>query len=196
MRVVLLLLILCTVDTVLADSTEVIKSPALDLFSVCYDNTCKTVVTLSVSAIEWAAVTVFLHEPLADAAAERRAIARYIAAMEELIGYKTPTGNDRGGNFRGMLMEGQMDCIDESTNTDTYLRLLEQHGLLRYHRVLERVTRFGIFAGMPHTTAVIEDTSGTRYAVDSWFFDNGIEPAIVELGRWKSGWRPDREQHD
>ena len=44
---------------------------------------------------------------------------------------------------------------------------------------------------MPHTTAVIEDIgTGTRYAVDSWFFDNGIPPAIVELSAWKKGWGP------
>ena len=35
------------------------------------------------------------------------------------------------------------------------MRSLERDGLLRYHRVAGRATRFGLFVGMPHSTAVI-----------------------------------------
>jgi hypothetical protein len=73
--------------------------------------------------------------------------------------------------------------------------MLEQAGYLRWHRLLPRSTRFGFRAGMPHTTAVIEDIcSSRRYAVDSWFFDNGKPPAIVELSAWERGWDPDDAQ--
>ena len=37
-----------------------------------------------------------------------------------------------------------MDCIDESVNTTTYLKLFENHGLLRWHRTIERIQRRGI----------------------------------------------------
>jgi hypothetical protein len=47
---------------------------------------------------------------------------------------------------------------------------------------------------MPHTTAVIEETaSGDRYAVDSWFLDNGQPPYIARLEVWKAGGAPDDE---
>ncbi len=29
-----------------------------------------------------------------------------------------------------------------------------------------------------------------EYAVDSWFFDNGVEPVIIPLKLWRDGWRP------
>jgi hypothetical protein len=98
---------------------------------------------------------------------------------------------DLGRNLRGFGKTGQMDCIDESTNTTTYLYMLEQAGYLKWHTLVDRSTRFGIFIGMPHATAVIEDiNTHTRYAVDSWFFDNGIPPAIIELSAWKKGRDP------
>ena len=91
----------------------------------------------------------------------------------------------------GFGRSGQLDCIDESTNTTTYLRLLDQAGLLRHHRVVERATRFGLFVGMPHSTAVIEELdSGNRFAVDSWFHDNGQPPHIVRLEDWRAGLDP------
>jgi hypothetical protein len=84
-----------------------------------------------------------------------------------------------------------MDCIDESTNTTTYLRMLTNSGLLKHHTVMDRATRFGLFAGAPHTTAVISENGSDRdFAVDSWFLDNGQAPAIVRMQEWKSGWEP------
>jgi hypothetical protein len=62
---------------------------------------------------------------------------------------------------------------------------------LRFHRVAERATRFGLFVGMPHSTAVIEDLgSSSHYVVDSWFRDNGQLPHIVRLEDWRSGRDP------
>lgn len=176
---------------------EVIATPVRERFSVCLDHTCKTIVTRFVSEREWGLVTAPLREPPASAAAERAALAQAIGRMEAVIGPKTGTSGDRGGNLQGFGQQGQMDCIDESTNTTTYLKLLQQDGLLRYHTVQDRATRFGLFAGMPHTTAVIrENASQLRYAVDSWFLDNGEPPAIVELSLWRSGWEPGEDARE
>lgn len=133
--------------------------------------------------------------PAGDARAERRAIARSIAAFEQLVGAKTGTDRDLGGTFPGAFRAGQMDCIDEATNTTRYLHVLDQAGLLRWHSVAEPVTRLPIPRGWwPHSTAVIrERASGTRFAVDSWFEANGRPPHIVDLGRWRRGWKPDAE---
>ena len=41
-----------------------------------------------------------------------------------------------GGSFEGVLKSGnQMDCIDESTNTTTYLNMMAKDGLLHFHSV-------------------------------------------------------------
>ena len=173
--------------------SDIITEPVPDRFSVCYDHSCHIVVHESISDTEWAAVTAPLRSPAEDAQAEREAIAEAIAIMETIIGKQTGTSVDKGGNLKGFGRQFQMDCIDESTNTHTYLRMLEQDGHLKKHRLTDRSTRFGLFIGMPHTTAVIVDISDkTRYAVDSWFYDNGQLPAIIELSDWKSGWRPAR----
>lgn len=111
--------------------------------------------------------------------------------MEALIGPLTGTSNDRGRNFQGVGTDGQMDCIDESTNTTSYLTMLVQDGLVTRHSVQDRVTRGFFIFGWPHTTAVIRDNeSGERFAVDSWFLDSGEPPFILPLQVWRDGWEP------
>jgi hypothetical protein len=197
----LVAILLAACQSVAADdwlfSDEVIKKPTADRFSVCFDHTCRTIVTRSFSPGEWQRITLPLQVPALSAAAERIAIAQTIALMEQLVGEKTGTSGDRGGNLAGFGQPGQMDCIDESNNATTYLKLLQQDGLLKHHQVKGRATRFGLRAGMPHTTAVIEDVAAQqRYAVDSWFFDNGEPPVIMPLEEWKTGWRPDDNSHE
>jgi hypothetical protein len=176
---------------------EVIREPAPGRFSVCFDHSCRTIVTRSVSNREWQMITAPLQTPASMAADERTAIAHAIALMEQAVGKKTGTTGDRGGNLAGFGKPGQMDCIDESSNTTTYLKMLQQEDLFRFHEVRDRSTRFGLLAGMPHTSAVIRDiASGQDYVVDSWFYDNGKLPVIMPLEEWKSGWRPDGEHHE
>lgn len=174
-----------------SDSRGIISKPTPDVFSVCFNHSCQTVETHSITRQEWQRFITPLETPSESAEKERDAVARAIAIMEEIVGLKTGTGQDLGENLPGFFKTGQMDCIDESTNTTTYLYMLEQAGYLQWHVLLDRSTRFGIFVGMPHTTAVIEDNhTHTRYAVDSWFFDNGMPPAIIKLSAWKKGWDP------
>ena len=170
---------------------ERITDPEPGRFSVCYDHSCASVAMLSLTDAEWARASAPLAEQAGNAADERRAIATSIAQFEQLVGTYLGTTADRGGNLAGFGRPGQLDCIDESTNSTTYLHLLAQAGLLRHHTLQKPVTRFGLFVGMPHTTAVIrENDSGVRYAVDAWFFDNGQPPYITELAAWKSGVDP------
>lgn len=187
-------LLLLAVPVVSADvfvRDDIITEPHYSQFSVCYEHSCQTVVTRALNKNEWSAVTAPLSMPTATARAERAAIATIISNMETVVGMRTGTDRDKGGNLAGFGLPGQMDCIDESTNTTTYLRILADNDLLHYHTVQDRVTRFGLFVGAPHTTAVIRETAtAQRYAVDSWFSDNGQAPAIIELQTWKSGWKP------
>jgi hypothetical protein len=193
-RLATLLLVLLAATPVRAElfvRDDIITAPTPDAFSVCFDHTCASVVGVSLTPEEWRAAIRPLQPPVASPAAERLAIAGSIALLEAIVGRYTGTHRDRGRNLPGIGRPGQLDCIDESTNTTTYLRLLERDGLLRHHRVGKRSTRFGLFIGMPHTTAVIVETgSERRYAVDSWFLDNGQPPFIAELEQWKAGAAP------
>mgnify|MGYP001556054813 CR=1 FL=1 len=196
-RTLLMLLCLLPATHTAADIlsyNNIINEPTPSRYSICYNHSCATVVTDSLNDAEWREVTAPLRTPASTAAGERAAIARSMAIFETVIGGHTGTSLDKGRNLAGFGLPGQLDCIDESTNTTTYLRLLEQGGLLRHHRVGERATRFGLFVGMPHSTAVIEESgSGIRYVVDSWFYDNGLPPHIVRLEDWRAGLDPDRD---
>ena len=60
-------------------------------------------------------------------------------------------------------------------------------GLLQWHAVEERELRHPWILDL-HWAAVIRDTStDQRYAVDSWFLDNGQPPYIQPLDQWLSG---------
>ena len=80
---------------------ELVKDPTPDRFSVCFDHSCRTIVTRSFTSREWQQVTAPLRQPASSAAAERSAIAQVIALMEQLVGEKTGTAGDRGGNLAG-----------------------------------------------------------------------------------------------
>ena len=124
---------------------------------------------------------------------EREAMCLAIGRIEQIAGEQTITWMDkaRNGNH-GPTEQGQMDCIDESTNTTNYLRLMEQRGLFRWNRVVEIAWRAPRLVDT-HRTAVVEDLSdGRRYVIDSWFGDNG-EPAKTQpLEDWSGTPFPER----
>jgi hypothetical protein len=172
-----------------------IDNPNPARFSVCFNHSCKETINIGITPIEWQKIQA-LFEPAPKSAQEERVrLAKAVALMEKLVGPKANTANDKAYNFRGMMAEGnQQDCIDESTNSTTYLTMMEQDGLLRFHKVLDKSTRGWFIMGHPHTTAVIRDNnSGIEYAVDSWFHDNGEDAEVVPLDLWFKGWDPEKD---
>ncbi|MGD9784697.1 MAG: hypothetical protein AB7E80_01470 [Hyphomicrobiaceae bacterium] len=122
-------------------------------------------------------------------AEERRAVAYAIGWMERKVGAEIGTDKDREGmDFAASGDPTQQDCVDEATNTTTYLLTLAHNGLIKQHEVgtpfaKDDYTR-GV-AGWTHWTAVLQDkTDGKKYAVDSWIYANGENPAIVEADKW------------
>ncbi len=171
---------------------ELIEAPAPDHFSVCYGQSCREIVEVGLRPTEWERVRDQLSPPSRDAAGERARLAGAIALLEDLMGARTGTSADLGGTFAGAGKSGQMDCVDEATNTTTYLRMMDSDGLLRWHTVEDHAVRGFFIFGWPHVTAVIRETqTGQRFAVDSWFHHNGVAPEILPLKTWRSGWRPD-----
>jgi hypothetical protein len=155
-------------------------------FPACLDYHCDRQQQVQLSAANWHTVRQ-LFAPDRDPAQERTAIREAIALLERQVGQLTGTWRDLGANAAGAGLPGQLDCIAESRNTTTYLQLLAADGLLRWHRVGERVRRQRwIFA--IHWTAVIRDLTDDReYAVDSWPLDNGQPPFVQALEAWRRG---------
>jgi hypothetical protein len=183
-------------EAAVSDISRIYKSPvSLDAIEVCQGGGCAVSQVINLKAEEWQKVaSVFAMNPDENLTPEleRKKIAIGIGLLEGLVGTKTGTSGDRAGTFDNEDFPGQLDCNDEAINTTTYIRLMQQQGLLKWHVVEDMRTRNFFFNGWPHTTAVIhEHPSGKRFAVDSWFYDNGMPAAIVPFETWKAGYLPD-----
>lgn len=159
-----------------------------------------------------------------DAEQERRAIAYAIGWMETRTGNVIGTKDDRPGmDFEASGDPTQQDCVDEATNTTSYLTVLANAGLIRHHTVGTPFAKENYLrgvAGWTHWTAVIVEKNpsqiaklpeaepakkgakpkssqpkapavagyvarpGQRWAVDSWIYANGENPAIVRAEEW------------
>ena len=156
---------------------------------VCFNHGCTSRTPVLLSAQRLAEIGVLLGGAN-DAEGERRAIATAVGLFERIAGEQTPIHHDRGGNLADAGVEGRADCIDNSLNTTNWLRVMAGEGWLRHHEVGDRERRWRFI--FEHWTAVlIEKESGRRYAVDSWYRDNGQPAWIVPLDEWRRGARPD-----
>lgn len=168
------------------------QTPALEGFEMCYGGGCAGVAKALFSKAEWATVKQLFEHPSSSAEQERERISQAIGLMEQVVGRQTGTDTDRAGTFVDVRYKNQLDCNDEAANTKTYLKLLQQTGYLRFHDIIDTKTRGYFFNGWPHTTAAIQEKQGgQRYAVDSWFYDNGKPAVVLPLDKWKSGWKPE-----
>lgn len=162
--------------------------PVPSKFNFCYAHGCRKVISASISESDWEKIReIFLPSPETPAR-ERRMISWAIGSLESVVGKMTGTHIDVGGSFTGSLRNNQLDCVDETINTSTYLTMMKNDGLILFHELSEPASRGYFIWGWPHTTAVIkEKSSGQHYAVDSWFFDNGTPPLVIPLRDWIAG---------
>jgi len=165
---------------------------------VCYGFSCKIRQIVRITPAEWRSVVGWFDRVATTPEDERQQIRQAIGWMEVVVSRYTPTHLDKGMNLekKPVAMTGQMDCIDESINTTTYLTLFEQQGHLHWHRVTDRAYRGAYFDA--HWAAQIEQVdNGVNYVVDSWFQDNGMLPYIAESIEWGDlGWRTFRPRKD
>jgi hypothetical protein len=188
------LLIPFSTQASIADITRIYKqTPKLEAFEICTGGGCAEIKQVAVTGDEWKVIAGIFEDasPTKDAVLERKHIAEAIGALEKIVGAKTGTSTDRAGTFDNSRYPGQLDCNDEAINSTTYMRLMYQHGLIKLHVIEDMRTRSYFLFGWPHSTAVIHElTTGERYAVDSWFYDNGYPATIVPFATWKSGYFP------
>ncbi len=171
------------------------QTTAWSEMGVCAGYGCTTYYKLGLDAGEAGRILAAYGSAPASPAEERQAIRRAIAEIELIVGPKTGTaGDEPGAAIINFSRRGQMDCIDESFNTTTYLRLLEKNGFLRFHQVGEPLRRGYFLDRWPHNTATIIDRADDqRYVVDSWFHGNGVPPEIVPAEEWLKGWHPETQ---
>ena len=174
----LLLLLLAAPLAVMAVDAQ------LPEFTICYNYSCNRTARVRPAAWEWQTVVNQFKPPARSAAEERQMIRRAIAVLEYIAGTQTPTFRDRGRNPIIDDWPGQMDCIDESTNTARYLELLQAQGLLRWHTVVGRAYRAPHLFDPHWAGQIVERETRDHYVVDSWHLDNGEPPFIQVLNEW------------
>ena len=168
------------------------EPPTPEMFQHCHAYGCQQITPIMLNQKEWAKIEKTFKPRPKTAEAERKAIAKAVGVFETIVGPLAGTENDVYGTFV-KTGAGQLDCVDESTNTTVYLSLLEQKKLLKFHTPQAPTARVPIIhAGRwPHQTAVVRQTdTGALYAVDSWFHNNGTDAEIVPMAEWKDGWKP------
>lgn len=183
------------VHAALTDITRIYQqTPTLNSFDICTGGGCAEIKHLSLNYDEWKSITEIFYRAgsTVDAKQEREFISLAIGELEQIVGARTSTITDRAGTFGNADFPGQLDCNDEAINSTTYMRLMRLGGLIKLHEVEDMRTRGFFFNGWPHSTAVMHEiATGERFAVDSWFYDNGFPATIVPFALWKSGYIPE-----
>lgn len=165
------------------------RGAAADELAICYNYDCAAKASVVFSGKQLLQVR-NLFKKLPDAESERTSISKAIGLFEDFSGKQTPTKNDRGGNVNDDEVDGRMDCIDHSHNTTAYLRLMEERGWLKFHRVLEPTRRAPLLVNDHWAARIQEKQGGQEFIVDSWFFDNGQPAAVFTLEDWLHGASP------
>ncbi len=135
-------------------------------------------------------LTVIMDKGKGSAAEEREALFQAIAYMEKAVRDEIRFSPDVEYSYqRNAGKRGQMDCVDESLNTLTFLKYLKRNGLLRYHIPLKHYAERGLLVDgrYPHKSARMLDDQGVSWAVDSWKGPNGTRPEIITLAKWYKG---------
>ena len=163
-----------------------------EAIAVCHGYGCLKSEFLSIDRDAWREIAGLFQPGAPGADEERNRVARAVAIFERSMGRQVGTDGDKPRTPFSLGDPTQLDCVDESINTSSFLHLLERKKLLRWHRVGEPAQRYAVwFFGIHFTAVLVDRQTGVAWAVDSWFHENGMPAEVVELDRWKSGWEPE-----
>jgi hypothetical protein len=164
-------------------------APTDDTVTICSAYGCTHQTPFTFTADDIRQIAVIMDQARAEDTpeAERKALRQAIAWIERRVGAATGTDRDRPGlDFFGSGVKSQQDCVDEATNTTSYMLVMERYALLHHHKVVRPMAKGNLILGRwPHWGAMIEEkATGTKYAVDSFFYANGEPPVIMAALQW------------
>ena len=166
-----------------AAAAAAVTSPKL--INICHGYGCAFRSKLMLGASDGARFRSIMRAGAASPKAERAALSKAVSYFDRRANQATGF-KDRPRTEFGKAERGQMDCVDESTNTRALLLYLAERGLLRFHKVGRNVSRgFFMDGRYPHFTAIVVDPAGTRWVVDPWYAPVGGGPDIFPYEQWK-----------
>lgn len=157
---------------------------------VCYGYGCKKTAIVNVSYEQEKGLTE-LFDSVQDPASERKAIGLAVQKLYEISGQQTPVYQDKGGNFRDGTNVGKMDCVDHSETDTAFMIYLTKLGLIQHHKVIKPYYRAPIFFNLHYASRIEEVQTKQQWVVDSWFYDFGALPVIMDAKQWRKGWYPE-----
>lgn len=164
-----------------------VREPDARRVVVCHAYECLVKTGVSLSDQDIQTIRKLMAPGKASPQAERRVIAETIGWMERRVAGETGTASDR--DYRDLLSGGdltQLDCIDEASNSTSYMMLFRKLELIHHHRIGYPIAKGFLLDGRyPHVTAVVIETeTGKEYSIDSWVFANGETAAVSPLDVW------------
>ena len=171
-------------------------NPMLTEFTVCHGFNCIERSYATLSKDQWRRVTAVFKPRAKNAQLERQQIARGVALIETIVGPQTGTAAHQWTHQNMLVMPNrgdltQLDCIDASVNTWTYMTLMERSGLFHFHRVAQLSNAGSLTDPDMRNTAVLQEINGGYFAIDASLVDVGVPPLIMPLATWMSAWPPD-----
>ena len=92
---------------------------------------------------------------------------------------------------------GRTDCIDNSSNTTTYLHILRDIGELPDWTISSPDVRNRLLFTVHWTAVIVDKSTGLPWSVDSWYRPNGHLPMLMPLEDWNDdqfAWAPPFDQ--
>ncbi len=138
-------------------------------FSVCHGYECHYRTKVTLTAKDEQRIRNLLHNGSRSADGERKALRTAVAIFEQRSTAAIGVRDKPRMQFGKARIKGQMDCIDESTNTDSFLRYLQSRGWLKHHTVARRTSR-GVFSTVVIRTGLLSSKTkgpemGRRFLV-------------------------------
>jgi len=162
-----------------------VPDPAPSSFFTCYGYGCKYKARISLPTAEWRQVRANFEPPPEDAPAERKDIADAVAEIERFVGQRTGTLVHQQDSRFNTGDPTQLDCVDNSVNTFTYLTMLTRDGLLHYHKLAGLAHRGTLLTlDFSNTAVLAENGTGNKFAIDPWLGEAGVPPPVFPLAQW------------
>ena len=174
-------------------------NPTPAAFYECHGFKCAKVSSVSLNRKQWGRVTEVFKPRAKDAGTERAQISKGVSLIRVMVGAQTGTAVNQWTHTDTIILPNlgdmsQLDCIDETVNTWTYLTLMQRAGLFRFHRVASAAN-----AGLVHdlrNTAVLQEIDGAYFAVDPMLVGFAEPPPVIPLTAWLASWPPDLSKND
>ncbi len=164
-------------------------------FTVCHGFNCVEKSPASLSGEQWRRVAAVFQPRPKNARAERAQIARAVALIGKMVGPQTGTDAHQWTHRNLLVWPNlgdltQVDCVDASVNTWTYMTMMERDGMFRFHRVAQLSYAGSLTDPDLRNTAVLREKDGGYFAIDASLVDYGQPPLVMPLEVWMGPWPP------